>query len=644
MKRGVFIRTRAEQYRYSESMPRIGPLVAYPLTPRGEDGRLLTTTFEQLVDTAITAGANAVGVLGSTGGFAYMPRSARKRITRSAVEVADGRVPVIVGVGALSTAEVLANLAEAHSVGASGALLQPMAYQPLTFDEIYGLYSDASAATEIPLWVYNNPSTTGHRFSVEQLAKIARLSAVAGFKDRAANATDAKDRMDRIAAALPPRTARQIDWGFSGDGHGAQVLLAGATAWHSGLAGVLPEICAAIAQAATSGHAPHARVLQRQLTPLSIIVRQYGGIRTAHSIAETLGLDAGVLPRPLAPLPADARTLVQMALDGISVPDAPTAEQEAALQAEADETAAAEKIVVESRAAARAAAQRAADAEAAAEKAAAERAIAENETARRAADATVAPATATPATATPTAEPSDAAQVTAVQQAGTDDETVADQTAPDQTSVVQAAPDQAAPDQAAPDQSGPATAGPDQAAAGQIAAHQAAADHEASEEGAVSDEVAPVARRAAPARTRSAARTAGSAATVPGAGAPGDVTSEAVLPDAATPGDPRSSGAPRSTAAGTPVATPAAEVPVQAVRRPEPTKTGAVMVAPDPSQQTRPAPVRSDGGAAVPPVRSLGRSRTEQPRRVRTPPTPVMDDDETLPDESTAGQSGRHSG
>lgn len=38
MNAGVFIRTRAEQYRYSESMPTIGPLVAYPLTPVGRTG------------------------------------------------------------------------------------------------------------------------------------------------------------------------------------------------------------------------------------------------------------------------------------------------------------------------------------------------------------------------------------------------------------------------------------------------------------------------------------------------------------------------------------------------------------------------------------------------------------------------------
>jgi len=304
-------------------MPPIGPLVAYPLTPRGEDGRLLTRSFEQLVDAAVTAGANAVGVLGSTGGFAYMPRSTRKRIARSAVDVAAGRVPVIVGVGALSTAEVLANIAEAEAVGASGVLLQPMSYQPLQADEIYGLYRDASSAANIPIWVYNNPATTGHRFGVKELARLGRLSGVAGFKDSAANATDIKERMARIGAELPQRTAKRLDWGFSGDGLGAQILMAGASTWHSGLAGVLPTVCVAIAQAAAGDRALEARSLQRQLTPLSVIARQYGGIRTVHTVAQLLGSDVGHLPKPLLPLPDVARALVRLALDGLDVPAPP---------------------------------------------------------------------------------------------------------------------------------------------------------------------------------------------------------------------------------------------------------------------------------------------------------------------------------
>ena len=129
-----------------------------------------------MVDNAIVAGASAIGVLGSTGGFAYMPRTARKRIAQAAVDVAAGRVPVIVGVAALSTAEVVANLTEADKVGAAGGLLQPMSYQPLLPDEIYGLYKDASSVTSIPIWVYNNPATTGHRFSIEELARLGRPS------------------------------------------------------------------------------------------------------------------------------------------------------------------------------------------------------------------------------------------------------------------------------------------------------------------------------------------------------------------------------------------------------------------------------------------------------------------------------------
>lgn len=675
-----FIRTRAEQCGYSETMPRIGPLVAYPPTPRGEDGRLLTGSFERLVDDAITAGADAVGVLGSTGGFAYMPRTARKRITRSAVEVADGRVPVIVGVGALSTAEVLANLTEAHSVGASGALLQPMAYQPLTFDEIYGLYKDASAATDIPLWVYNNPATTGHRFSVEQLTKIARLSAVAGFKDRAANANDAQDRMERIAGALPPRTARQLDWGFSGDGIGAQVLLAGATTWHSGLAGVLPEICVAIAQAATSGHAPHARVLQRQLTPLSIIVRQYGGIRTAHSIAQMLGLDAGTLPRPLAPLPADARALVRMALEAVSVPDAPTPSAQPAQTAAQTETPEAVEVVTPP------ATPPAADAVPAPDRADVVEAEAEGsadagdsgDAAASTADHVSSATEATEATedtegtasatgdATPSGSPDEVPAASAAAAPLALAPEPAPEAAPASEPASAPAPEpepepEPEPAPAAEPAPAPARAPADEPTTAPPGTSESAPEPQPSPEPA-----APVARRAAPARTRAAARAT-----------PSPVPSDApaARTGASAPGTAPTASTARATSPRPPAATPAAvssataeTPPTRAARRPEPTKTGAVTVTPEPGQASRPAPVRSDDagpaapqgapaspgtptspgapaalGAAVPPPKSLGRSRADQPRRVRTPPTPVTDD-EVSPDESTSGRSGRHSG
>ena len=83
---------------------------------------------------------------------------------------------------------------------------------------------------------------------------------------------------------------------------------------------MIPEFCVAITQAAVEGRAAHARDLQRQLTPLAIIAGRYGTIRVAHTIADLMGLDAGTLPKPLLPLPRDARGLVRAALQRLSLP------------------------------------------------------------------------------------------------------------------------------------------------------------------------------------------------------------------------------------------------------------------------------------------------------------------------------------
>ena len=310
--------------RYPGQVPLLGPLAAYLPTPRDENGRFLTKTFETLVDNAVVAGVTSVGVLGSTGGFAYLPRSTRKRVVRAAVEAADGRVPVIAGVGSFTLAEVVANVAEAEEVGADALLLPPVSYQPLTNDEVYALYRDVTSRASIGVWVYNNPATTHYRFGVDELAALGRMNGVHGFKDRAATASEARERRRRVQETLPPRTAKRLQHGFSGDGIGAQVLLDGAATWHSSIAGVIPAAPSAIARAVEAGNAAEARSVQRQLTSIAVLGAQYGGIRVSHALGELTGFEMGVLPRPLHPLPNDARSILRMALRSIDVP-APTA-------------------------------------------------------------------------------------------------------------------------------------------------------------------------------------------------------------------------------------------------------------------------------------------------------------------------------
>ncbi|MGX1567791.1 dihydrodipicolinate synthase family protein [Streptomyces sp. NPDC055506] len=155
-------------------------LSAFPLTPTTEDG-IDELAFSALVSRLAAAGVDSIGALGSTGGYAYLTREERARVARLAVRAADG-VPVMAGIGALRTSQVLAFAEDAQQAGASAVLLAPMTYQPLTDDEVFGLYESVTRELSVPLCVYDNPRTTHVHFTDELHGRIAELPNVAAVK------------------------------------------------------------------------------------------------------------------------------------------------------------------------------------------------------------------------------------------------------------------------------------------------------------------------------------------------------------------------------------------------------------------------------------------------------------------------------
>ncbi|MFE3218559.1 dihydrodipicolinate synthase family protein [Streptomyces antimycoticus] len=128
----------------------------------------------------------------------------RVRAARIAVEHADG-VPVIVGIGALRTRHVLEAAEDAQSAGAAGVLLAPVSYQPLTDDEVFGLFEDVTAGLSVPLVVYDNPRTTRFTFTDELYARLGRLPSVASIKIPGVPAAPAaaRARIEHLRQLLP---------------------------------------------------------------------------------------------------------------------------------------------------------------------------------------------------------------------------------------------------------------------------------------------------------------------------------------------------------------------------------------------------------------------------------------------------------
>lgn len=289
-------------------------LSAFPLTPTSESG-IDEKAFAGLVARLAQAGVDSIGALGSTGGYAYLTREERARAARIAVDAAGG-TPVMVGIGALRTSEVLALAEDAQRAGAAAVLLAPVSYQPLTDEEVFGLYEDVTGELSVPLCVYDNPGTTHFSFSDELHGRIAALPNVGAVKIPGIPAAQAPERVAALRGVLPGSVAL----GVSGDEFAASGLGAGADVWFSVIGGLLPEQCLAITRAARDGDAARATALSQQMEPLWKLFRRYGSLRVTSAAAEQLGLvDAPNLPRPLRGLDPAARREVATALDALGV-------------------------------------------------------------------------------------------------------------------------------------------------------------------------------------------------------------------------------------------------------------------------------------------------------------------------------------
>lgn len=255
-------------------------LSAFPLTPLDEVG-LHKAAFTRLVTRLASAGVDSIAALGSTGSYAYLTRDERARIARIAVQAAAG-TPVIVGIGALRTRDVLANAHDAQTAGADAVLLAPVSYQQLTDDEVFGLFEDVSRAISVPLAVYDNPTTTRFTFSDELHAAIAQLPNVGAIK------LPGGERVATLRALVPEHVAL----GVSGDWFAAEALASGADVWFSVLGGLFPEAARRV-------------MAGEDFEPLWELFRRYGSVRVVATAAALRGLTGEPnLPRPLIAAPA----------------------------------------------------------------------------------------------------------------------------------------------------------------------------------------------------------------------------------------------------------------------------------------------------------------------------------------------------
>lgn len=139
--------------------------------------------LKNLVEWQILEGTQAIVACGSTGEALLLTPQERHEVLSTVLEAVNNRIPVIAGCGSASTAETLAMVQHAQSLGVAAALVVTPYYVKPMPEGVFQHFQAISQGSTLPIIIYNNPGRSVVDLSVPLIARLATLPTVVGIKD-----------------------------------------------------------------------------------------------------------------------------------------------------------------------------------------------------------------------------------------------------------------------------------------------------------------------------------------------------------------------------------------------------------------------------------------------------------------------------
>jgi 4-hydroxy-tetrahydrodipicolinate synthase len=153
------------------------------VTPMHPDGSLDLVSYRNLIDWHVKEGTDALVVVGTSGESPTVNIDEHAELIQVAVEHAAGRIPVIAGVGANSTAEAIHLAGHAKHVGAHAGLSVVPYYNKPSQEGMYRHFKGIQEAVDLPTILYNVPGRTVADMSHDTVVRLAHIPGVIGIKD-----------------------------------------------------------------------------------------------------------------------------------------------------------------------------------------------------------------------------------------------------------------------------------------------------------------------------------------------------------------------------------------------------------------------------------------------------------------------------
>lgn len=229
-----------------------------------KNGQLDVKSYENFIEFQISNGTSGIVPGGTTGELPTLSYDEHKKIIDIAVNISNGRVPVIAGTGSNSTIEAIELTKYAEKAKANAALIVTPYYNKPTQEGLYQHYKAINDNVGIPIIIYNIPGRCVVDMSVETMARLFELKNIIGVKD----ATGDLNRVDAQLKAM----GKDFLMLTGNDENAYEFNKRGGSGCISVSSNVAPKICSQFQRFSLSGNDKEAKSIFNKLEDLHSIL------------------------------------------------------------------------------------------------------------------------------------------------------------------------------------------------------------------------------------------------------------------------------------------------------------------------------------------------------------------------------------
>lgn len=231
---------------------------------------------------------------GTYGSGPLMSADERKIVAEMVVDQVNGRVPVIMHVGAASTRETINLAKHAEKAGADAVGAIAPYYYSYNERELINHYKRLIDSVDIPVFLYNNPQTSGNSITSEVLNELAG-EGLAGVKD---------STFDLVNFYLYQVEVESPDFKFiiGTEAIALGAFMSGAKAAICGVANVIPEPLHELWKLVQRKEWEEAQKVQMKVIKIRKIMKMGSTLTNCYAILKIRGIDSGWPRMPYLPV------------------------------------------------------------------------------------------------------------------------------------------------------------------------------------------------------------------------------------------------------------------------------------------------------------------------------------------------------